>query len=108
MQSVCICLQGCNQRVVIKHFVKMLLTFDPKNKHPPLPPLPGVAGVFGSMVLPSRPEVGACPEQEESINKASWEPPAGVYGHAVSGSHVDSDDDPDADEATVQRTFILH
>ncbi|XP_026782606.3 TOG array regulator of axonemal microtubules protein 1 [Pangasianodon hypophthalmus] len=57
-------------------------------------------GVFGSMVLPSRPEVAACPEQDESINKASWEPPAGVYGHAVSGSQVDSADSPEPDDAT--------
>ncbi|XP_017331998.1 uncharacterized protein LOC108270136 isoform X2 [Ictalurus punctatus] len=57
-------------------------------------------GVFGSMVLPSRPEVAACPEQDESINKASWEPPAGIYGHSVSGSHVDCDDSPEPDEAT--------
>ncbi|XP_053489048.1 uncharacterized protein LOC128612714 isoform X3 [Ictalurus furcatus] len=57
-------------------------------------------GVFGSMVLPSRPEVAACPEQDESINKASWEPPAGTYGHSVSGSHVDCDDSPEPDEAT--------
>lgn len=65
-----------------------------------------MAGVFGSMVLPSRPEVAACPEQEESINKASWEPPAGVYGHAVSGSHVDSGS-LEPDEAKVRDT-ILH
>ncbi|GAA6083458.1 TOG array regulator of axonemal microtubules protein 1 isoform X1 [Tachysurus ichikawai] len=57
-------------------------------------------GVFGSMVLPSRPEVTTYPEQDESINKASWELPAGVYGHAVSGSHGDSDDSPESDEAT--------
>ncbi|KAG7327910.1 hypothetical protein KOW79_007854 [Hemibagrus wyckioides] len=61
-------------------------------------------GVFGSMVLPSRPEVTTCPEQDESINKASWEPPAGVYGHAVSGSHVDSDENPEPDEAMVSES----
>ncbi|XP_053538489.1 TOG array regulator of axonemal microtubules protein 1 isoform X2 [Ictalurus punctatus] len=59
-------------------------------------------GVFGSMVLPSRPEVAACPEQDESTKKASWEPPAGIYGRAVSGSH---DDSPEPDEATV-RIFL--
>lgn len=47
-----------------------------------------------------------CPEQDESINKASWEPPAGVYGHAVSGSHVDSDENPEPDEATVSESIL--
>lgn len=58
------------------------------------------------MVLPSRPEVTTCPEQDESINEASWEPPAGVYGHAVSGSHVDSDENPEPDEATVSESIL--
>ncbi|XP_053538483.1 TOG array regulator of axonemal microtubules protein 1 isoform X1 [Ictalurus punctatus] len=62
-------------------------------------------GVFGSMVLPSRPKVAACPEQDESIKKASWEPPAGIYGHSVSGSHVDCDDSPEPNEATM-RIFL--
>lgn len=65
------------------------------------------AGVFGSMVLLNHPEVAACPEQDESINKASWEPPAGVYSHAVSGSHVDSDDGPEPDEASVREFFLV-
>ncbi|XP_053538913.1 TOG array regulator of axonemal microtubules protein 1-like [Ictalurus punctatus] len=56
-------------------------------------------GDFGSMVLPSRPEVAACPDQDESINKASWELPAGIYGHAVSGSHADYDDSPEPYQA---------
>ncbi|XP_053366148.1 TOG array regulator of axonemal microtubules protein 1 isoform X1 [Clarias gariepinus] len=55
-------------------------------------------GVFGSMVLPSRLDVAACPEQDGSVNKTSYEPPAGVYGHTVSGSHFESDDE--AEEGT--------
>ncbi|XP_060789491.1 TOG array regulator of axonemal microtubules protein 1 isoform X2 [Neoarius graeffei] len=51
-------------------------------------------GVFGSMVLLNR------TEQDESINKATRERPARVYGNAVSGSHVDSDDSHEPDEAT--------
>lgn len=47
------------------------------------------------------------PEQDESINKASWELPAGVYGHAVSGSHGDSDDSPESDEATVRDSLLV-
>ncbi|KAF4083803.1 hypothetical protein AMELA_G00121500 [Ameiurus melas] len=57
-------------------------------------------GVFGSIVLSSLPKVAVCPEQDESINKPSWEPPAGIYGHAVSGCHSDCDDSPEPDEAT--------
>ncbi|KAF4083816.1 hypothetical protein AMELA_G00121640 [Ameiurus melas] len=46
--------------------------------------------------------VAACPEQDESINKASWEPPSVIYGHAVSGCHSDCDDSPEPDEAPVR------
>lgn len=67
-----------------------------------------IAGVFGSILFPSRPEVAACPEQEEFINPASWKPPSGVYGHAVSGSHVDSDDSSEPDETTVRESFLVH
>lgn len=64
-----------------------------------------MAGVFGSVVLSSRPEVAASPEQEESINHASWKPPSGVYGHAVSGSYVNSDDSSEPDETMVSESF---
>lgn len=74
----------------------MLLTFVPKNGRVPL-----VAGVFGSMVLLNR------TEQDESINKATRERPARVYGNAVSGSHVDSDDSHEPDEATVSEFFLV-
>lgn len=77
----------------------MLDFFDPKTE-----PLP-MAGVFGNMVLPSRLDVAACPEQDGSVNKTSYETPAGVYGHTVSGSHFESDDE--AEEETVRESFLL-
>ncbi|KAF7704138.1 TOG array regulator of axonemal microtubules protein 1-like [Silurus meridionalis] len=62
-------------------------------------------GVFVSTVLPSRSDVAACPEREESLKKGPWEPPAGVYGHAVSGSHAESDDGAEPDEAMVTESY---
>lgn len=50
-------------------------------------------GVFGSAVLPSRPSVSASPEQSDAVSRA--DPPSGVYGHAFSSKHTDSDASPE-------------
>ncbi|TSO67458.1 TOG array regulator of axonemal microtubules protein 1 [Bagarius yarrelli] len=57
-------------------------------------------GVFGSMALPNHLEVASCQEQDELISTASLGPPAGIYGHAIVGSHIDSDDSTEPEEAT--------
>lgn len=56
------------------------------------------------MAHPSHPEMAACPEQDESVSKTLWGPPAGIYGHAIIGSHVDSDDSTEPDDATVRES----
>ncbi|XP_062863351.1 TOG array regulator of axonemal microtubules protein 1 isoform X2 [Trichomycterus rosablanca] len=61
-------------------------------------------GVFGSTVPPGRRGVAASPEQESSLNKSS-ELPAGIYGHAVSGNHHDSDS-PEPEEERTERVKL--
>lgn len=53
------------------------------------------AGVFGSAVLPSRLSVASSPEQGDPAGQSTREPPPGVYGHAFSSAHVESDASPD-------------
>ncbi|KAM3871301.1 TOG array regulator of axonemal microtubules protein 1 [Diretmus argenteus] len=51
-------------------------------------------GVFGSAVFSSRPGIATAFEQADSVAKPASEPPSGIYGHSVSGSHQDNDDSP--------------
>ncbi|XP_076834570.1 TOG array regulator of axonemal microtubules protein 1 isoform X2 [Brachyhypopomus gauderio] len=62
-------------------------------------------GVFGSVGLTCRPGVMVSLEQEESERKPSWEPLAGVYGHAVSAGHIGSEESPEQEEV-VERTKV--
>ncbi|KAL6478141.1 hypothetical protein MHYP_G00139760 [Metynnis hypsauchen] len=67
----------------------------------PVRALRPMKGVFGSLVLVAHPSV-ICHGQEESLSKVPWDPPAGVYGSAVSASHADSDMSLEPEE-TVER-----
>lgn len=72
------------------------------NRNSPASDMPeGVVGrgVFGSSVFPCRPGVGVSLEYGDGLNRFPSEPPAGVYGHAVSGNHLDLDDSPEAEES---------
>ncbi|XP_042629295.1 TOG array regulator of axonemal microtubules protein 1-like [Cyprinus carpio] len=55
-------------------------------------------GVFGSAVLPSRLSVASSPEQGDPAGQSTREPPPGVYGHAFSSAHVESDASPDPED----------
>ncbi|XP_039525610.1 TOG array regulator of axonemal microtubules protein 1 isoform X1 [Pimephales promelas] len=55
-------------------------------------------GVFGSVVVPSRPSVASSPEQGDGSGGAAREPPSGVFGHAFTNTHCDSDGSPDPEE----------
>ncbi|CAM4641945.1 unnamed protein product [Leuciscus chuanchicus] len=55
-------------------------------------------GVFGSVVLPSRPSVASSPEQGDWSSRAAREPPSGVFGHAFTNTHCDSDASPEPEE----------
>lgn len=55
-------------------------------------------GVFGSVVLPSRPSVASSPEQGDWSGRAAREPPPGVFGHAFTNTHCDSDASPEPEE----------
>ncbi|XP_077077853.1 TOG array regulator of axonemal microtubules protein 1 isoform X2 [Siphateles boraxobius] len=55
-------------------------------------------GVFGSVVLPSRPSVASSPEHGDWSGRAAREPPPGVFGHAFSNTHCDSDGSPEPEE----------
>ncbi|KAK7141827.1 hypothetical protein R3I94_011498 [Phoxinus phoxinus] len=55
-------------------------------------------GVFGSVVLPSRPSVASSPDQGDWSSRAAREPPSGVFGHAFSNTHCDSDASPEPEE----------
>ncbi|XP_071354250.1 TOG array regulator of axonemal microtubules protein 1 isoform X2 [Trachinotus anak] len=54
-------------------------------------------GMFGTAVS-SRPGVALSLEQDDLVAKPSADPSAGIYSHAVLGSHIDSDDSPRPDE----------
>ncbi|XP_040917294.1 TOG array regulator of axonemal microtubules protein 1 isoform X1 [Toxotes jaculatrix] len=54
-------------------------------------------GMFGTAVS-SRPGDALSLEQGESVARPPTDPSAGIYSHAVSGSHLDSDDSPRPDE----------
>lgn len=69
---------------------------------------PPSAGVFGSVVLSSRPGVAMSMEQGDCMTRLPSDPPAGIYGHAVPGNHLDSDDIPAAEVARVSRSTILY
>ncbi|XP_078031132.1 TOG array regulator of axonemal microtubules protein 1 isoform X1 [Epinephelus lanceolatus] len=55
-------------------------------------------GMFGTAASPSSPGAALSLEQGDSVAKPPADPSAGVYGHALSGSHLDSDDSPRPDE----------
>lgn len=64
------------------------------------------AGVFGSVVLPSRPSVASSPEQGESTGRSAREPPSGIYGHAFTSAHVESDGSPEPEELSVAQVRL--
>ncbi|KAL7379612.1 hypothetical protein ABVT39_002392 [Epinephelus coioides] len=55
-------------------------------------------GMFGTAASPSSPGVALSLEQGDSVAKPPADPSAGIYSHALSGSHLDSDDSPHPDE----------
>lgn len=55
-------------------------------------------GMFGTTVSSSRPGVGLSLEQGDFEAKPPTDPSAGIYSHALSGSHPDGDDSPRPDE----------
>ncbi|XP_070776477.1 TOG array regulator of axonemal microtubules protein 1 [Enoplosus armatus] len=55
-------------------------------------------GMFGTAVSSSRPGVALSLEQGDPVAKPPTDPSAGIYSHALSGSHRDSDDSPRPDE----------
>ncbi|XP_054469760.1 TOG array regulator of axonemal microtubules protein 1 isoform X2 [Anoplopoma fimbria] len=55
-------------------------------------------GMFGTAASSSRPGAASSFEQGDCVAKPPTDPSAGVYSHAVSGSHLDSDDSPRPDE----------
>ncbi|XP_050988950.1 TOG array regulator of axonemal microtubules protein 1 isoform X3 [Labeo rohita] len=63
-------------------------------------------GVFGSVVLPSRPSVASSPEQGESTGRSAREPPSGIYGHAFTSAHVESDGSPEPEELSVAQERV--
>ncbi|KAI2654033.1 TOG array regulator of axonemal microtubules protein 1 [Labeo rohita] len=62
--------------------------------------------VFGSVVLPSRPSVASSPEQGESTGRSAREPPSGIYGHAFTSAHVESDGSPEPEELSVAQERV--
>ncbi|KAM4625771.1 TOG array regulator of axonemal microtubules protein 1 [Polymixia lowei] len=55
-------------------------------------------GVFGSAVLSSRPGVATASEQGYFVAKTPKDPPAGIYGHAVTGNLIDTSDNQGLEE----------
>ncbi|XP_044021433.1 TOG array regulator of axonemal microtubules protein 1 isoform X2 [Siniperca chuatsi] len=55
-------------------------------------------GMFGTAVSSSHPGVALSLEQGDPVAKPPTDPSAGIYSHALSGSHRDSDDRPRPDE----------
>ncbi|KAL1257339.1 hypothetical protein QQF64_010583, partial [Cirrhinus molitorella] len=60
-------------------------------------------GVFGSVVLPSRPSVASSPD---SSGRNARDPPSGVYGHAFTGAHNESDGSPEPEEQPVAQERV--
>ncbi|XP_035377930.1 TOG array regulator of axonemal microtubules protein 1-like isoform X3 [Electrophorus electricus] len=56
-------------------------------------------GVFGFTGAPCYPGVTLSPEQEELVRKSPREPLIGVYGHAVSAGHMDSEESTEPEKA---------
>lgn len=61
--------------------------------------------MFGTAASPSSPGAALSLEQGDSVAKPPADPSAGVYSHALSGSHLDSDDSPRPDEVKVSHTL---
>lgn len=55
-------------------------------------------GMFETAVSSSRPGVALSLEQGDSVAKPPTDPSGGIYSHALSASHPDSDDSPRPDE----------
>lgn len=55
-------------------------------------------GMFGTAESSSRPEAVLSLEQGELVARPPTDPTAGIYNHALSGSHLDTDDIPSSDE----------
>ncbi|KAM9432866.1 TOG array regulator of axonemal microtubules protein 1-like isoform 2-T2 [Salvelinus alpinus] len=72
------------------------------NRNSPATDMPeGVVGrgVFGSVVLSSRPGVAMLMDQGDCMTRLPSDPPAGIYGHAVPGNHLDPEDIPASEVA---------
>ncbi|KAK1801407.1 hypothetical protein P4O66_023077 [Electrophorus voltai] len=65
----------------------------------PLRALRPVKGVFAFTGAPCYPGVTLSPEQEELVRKSPREPLIGVYGHAVSAGHMDSEESTEPEKA---------
>lgn len=61
--------------------------------------------MFGTAVSSSRPGVALSLEQGDSVAKPPTDPSGGIYSHALSASHPDSDDSPRPDEVKVSHTL---
>ncbi|XP_059209831.1 TOG array regulator of axonemal microtubules protein 1 isoform X2 [Centropristis striata] len=65
-------------------------------------------GMFGTAVSSSRPGVASSLEQGDSVAKPPADPSAGIYSHAPSGIHLDSDDSPRSDEVKRGKNTRFH
>lgn len=61
--------------------------------------------MFGTAVSSSHPGVALSLELGDSVAKPPTDPSAGIYSHALSGSHRDSDDSLRPDEVKVSHTL---
>ncbi|XP_070698899.1 TOG array regulator of axonemal microtubules protein 1 isoform X2 [Pempheris klunzingeri] len=55
-------------------------------------------GMFGTTASSSRPGVASLLEQGDSVANPPTDASAGIYGHAPTANHLDSDDSPRSDE----------
>lgn len=64
-------------------------------------------GMFGTAVSSSNPGVALSFDQGDSVAKPPSDPSAGIHSHALSGSHLDSNDSSRPDELQVSHTYPL-
>lgn len=67
--------------------------------------LSSFVGMFGTAVSSSHPGVALSFEQGDTVAKLPTDPSGGIHSHALSGSHLDSDDSPHPDEPKVSHTL---
>ncbi|XP_041703481.1 TOG array regulator of axonemal microtubules protein 1-like isoform X1 [Coregonus clupeaformis] len=92
--------QACREPIRALRPAKGSQSYSNRNS-PPTDMPEGVVGrgVFDSVVLSSRPGVAMSMEQGDCMTRLPSDPPAGIYGHAVPGNHLDPDDSPDTEVA---------